>query len=124
MLEGYTRTQPEMRPASPPFSVVKAVPIRSSEMLHQTTLPLLFTEDQAGRVSWQFEAAVYAKSYRAKYSSASIESDIKVIARLYDFYQVFCEGKPLPEGGIDSLICAYLSWRRSGTLREGVSLLA
>jgi integrase len=105
--------------ADPPFAVVRALPVRGPE--GSKRLPFLFIESIDGAVSWHREALVYANASVVAYDLASIERDVEIIGRFYDFFRVFWQRGALPEDALDYLVYAYLVWRHNGTIAEGAS---
>lgn len=108
-------------PVSGLHSVVRSLPTRGVAGI--VDLPFLFSDSGSGEVTLNLEALEYARASLAGYDVSTIELDIRAVGRLYDFCHAFWGSKPLPDGGLEYLIYAYLIWRHHGTIRSGASCL-
>ncbi|MFC7688701.1 hypothetical protein ACFQY5_02700 [Paeniroseomonas aquatica] len=106
---------------SAPFSVVRTLPTITKEGIEH--LPFLFMDQDGADSCWHLEALVYARSARAGYDLPTVEHDLEVVGRLFDFYRVFWTGATLTEDDFDYLIYAFLAWRHRGTIQNGASVL-
>ena len=108
--------------APPLFSVVRSLNVQG--ICGPEPMPFMFLAGATGSVAWHREALVYARASTAVAGGTQrAERDLEAVARFHDFYRTFWVGRAVDPHSMDYLVCAYLMWRRNGTLEDGTSRL-
>jgi hypothetical protein len=105
-----------------PSSIVCTLPVE--DLAGRRSLPFLLAEDETGDVHVVAEVLAWASASSYSRNLSTIQRDVEIVGRFYNFCRAFTRGMTISEDDLDYLIYAYLLWRLNGTLTdEGRSII-